>query len=146
MTSSVPKSFTSLFANFTRDYLSQPIGRKHLATTEQGRTEAKANYASILAERAAGRDVADRVLLQLLPYQDLPESCAPWGRGCTSRRPSSPPPASGSPRTAGSELTGQRHRLAARADPARSQEPQGIGGLCEWFDGLGVAKGFRSGP
>jgi len=59
-----------LFEDFVRQYLDTEEGREHMAAYPKARQEAQQSFAEIKAAREAGEDVTDRVLLELLPYQD----------------------------------------------------------------------------
>jgi len=64
------KDFTALFEEFVDSYPNTSKGIKHIKSYSQQRESGRRNYQAIAAEKEAGEDITDRVLLQLLPYRD----------------------------------------------------------------------------
>lgn len=62
------QEFIRLFHEFVNTYPQTPEGQFHIANYQENRTIAQRNVAAILAERQAGHEVTERILLQLLPY------------------------------------------------------------------------------
>ncbi|MEM7593771.1 MAG: AAA family ATPase, partial [Cyanobacteria bacterium P01_A01_bin.83] len=64
------KNFTVLFEEFINSYPNTSKGIKHIKSYSQQRESGRRNYQAILEAKAAGEDITERVLLQLLPYRD----------------------------------------------------------------------------
>ncbi len=64
--------FVRLFREFARTYPYTPDGQNHLVAYESGREQGRQNFEEIVAAAERGEDVADRVLLKLIPYKDSP--------------------------------------------------------------------------
>jgi 5-methylcytosine-specific restriction protein B len=62
--------FVRLFREFARAYPRTPDGQNHLVAYESGREQGRRNFEEIVAAAERGEDVADRVLLKLIPYRD----------------------------------------------------------------------------
>ena len=62
--------FVRLFREFARTYPQTPDGQNHLVAYESGREQGRQNFEEIVAAAERGEDVADRVLLKLIPYKD----------------------------------------------------------------------------
>ncbi len=64
--------FTHLFRRFVDAYASTSDGERHLRDYKEGREQGRRNYEEIVGAADRGEDVAQRVLLKLLPYKDSP--------------------------------------------------------------------------
>jgi 5-methylcytosine-specific restriction protein B len=62
--------FVRLFREFAQTYPQTNDGQRHLVAYESGRKQGRLNYDEIVAAAARREDVADRVLLKLIPYRD----------------------------------------------------------------------------
>src|SRR5215207_9501072 len=64
--------FVRLFREFADTYPQTPGGQNHRVAYESGRERGRQNFDEIVAAAERGEDVADRVLLKLIPYNDSP--------------------------------------------------------------------------
>lgn len=60
--------FSSLFAEFTKEFLRTPEGEDHLKFYDGGRSQGRANFDAIKKAEQSGEDITDRVLRGLLPH------------------------------------------------------------------------------
>ena len=72
------KEFTVLFEYFINSYPNTSKGIKHIKSYSQQRESGRRNYQAILEAKAAGEDITERVLLQLLPHKDTKKN---WQQG-----------------------------------------------------------------
>ncbi len=66
------KEFVWLFQEFARTYPQTPDGQNHLVAYEGGREQGRRNFEQLVEATQRGEDVADSVLLRLIPYRDSP--------------------------------------------------------------------------
>jgi 5-methylcytosine-specific restriction protein B len=66
------EEFVRLFREFAQSYPHTPDGQNHLIFCKSAREQGRRNFEEIAAAAERGEDVADRVLLRLIPYRDSP--------------------------------------------------------------------------
>jgi 5-methylcytosine-specific restriction protein B len=66
------EKFLRLFREFAQTYPHTPDGQNHLISYKGAREQGRRNFEEIAAAAERGEDVADRMLLRLIPYRDSP--------------------------------------------------------------------------
>ena len=64
--------FARLFHEFAYSYPLEPEGLDHIKRYEEQRTQGQENFTTIDKAARRGEDVAEQVLLKLLPYNNFP--------------------------------------------------------------------------
>ena len=74
------EEFVRLFHEFARRYPQTPDGQNHLVAYESRWEQGRQNFEEIVVAAERGEDVADRVLLKLIPHRNSPTYRAkgPW--------------------------------------------------------------------
>ena len=68
------QEFNDLFQEFIKSYPYSPEGVNHSSAYAKQREQGKRNFAAIATTHQEGKDITDRVLLQLLPHNDTPNN------------------------------------------------------------------------
>jgi hypothetical protein len=134
--------FVRLFREFARTYPKTPDGQNHLVAYERQRDQGHRNFEEIVAASGRGEDVADRVLLKLIPYRDSPgyQDKGAWIHIA---------PATGDPRARAKAAMPEDWKKSAATilDLVRrcTNNPDQLAVACREFSESPYSKGFQAG-
>ncbi len=134
--------FVRLFQEFAKTYPATPDGEHHIAMYETSREQGRQNFEEIDAAAKRGADVADQVLLKLLPYRDTP---AYRQKGAWTHIA----PATGDPRerlkSARPDDWKEVAMVILRFVRRCNENPDQLTAACREFSELPHSKGFQTG-